>query len=606
METGIGIMNNLSKIKTITSFLCLISLLLSSLAVSGQATVATESCYSAYQLKQKLLLSVVLGDSIQKQNIHLEMDVHAREVETSQEFLVKLERQKKYSPENVRSYVILLMPRKNKVNGVNSEFAQRYQHPFLANVDELSGELIDIVSTTNEKNIVKEYLGYFDLFQYSTNDGHYRYRNGNGNYNAQIEYPKSETNSLSKTNRGYLDSNKFKILQNNTLIQLTPSDIGNHCFYQSARVTEVFTNTLTKDSYMKGDASISITIDNKTKLPEEHFFHSLTNDLTQWPTYNREEKLTRRQAFKRLPVLFSQLQFLVDDKTAFLTLFKTEKALWPYLADFMTQEGSDSALVNRVIWSLNRINTTESVSSLLKVTMSELPSKNVYRSILAMITSSAEIDPQSIDDLKNYLSDFKYAEETSQEALLLLRSLGAMAKHRSQHSPMQSEEIKQYLYTQLTGAGNQFKSSLYESIGALGNSIDREGVELLMHGLSEQQTAVKDSAINALTKIPYQKNNSDLYIAKLETELHSTTKNKLIELLGKTDKEDTLVKDKLLDIVNEPNNFSQSKNSIASLKKIGFEFSDSEIQILESRLRTETDKSSQTKLASLILKHRRR
>jgi len=598
-------MNSIFKIDIIASLVGLTILMTSHTSVVAQDVIPTNKCYSVYQIEQKLALSVVLGDSIQKQNIYLKMDVHIREVATSLEFISKLNKQNQHSLENIRSYVMLLKPLQNNVNGVARDFVQRHLHPFLVNVDTRTGELIEIESTTDEKTVIKEYLGYFDLFQYAKNDGDYRYRNGNGHYKAHLTYSNDSNNTLTKTNTGYLDSNKLKLKRNSTLIEFSQTGANNDCFYQTANATEMFTNNLTKGAYMKGDASISISVNNETRLPSEHFFLSLTSDISEWPSFNQETKLTPQQAFERLPALFHQLQFLVDDKMAFLALFKDEKSLWPFLTDFMTQENSNSKLVNRVIWSLSRINSTESVSSLLKVSMSKLPSKNIYRSILAMITSSAEINQQGIDELKDYLSNLKHSEENSQESMLLLRSLGALAKQRSQHYPMQSQEIRQYLYTHAGGSSEQFKSSLYESIGAMGKSIDREGVELIMKGLSEKSTSVKDSAINALTKIPYQKNYGDLYIAELESELYSTTKEKLIELLGKTDKKDSLVKNKLLSIVNDSNTFSINKKSIASLKQVGFEFNDNEIKILESRLRKETDKSNQIKLASLILKQRR-
>jgi len=593
--------------------LSLTILLTSQIAIANQETTIdqkntlTNACYSAYQLKQKLSLSVVLGDSTERQNIQSNVDIHIREVVTSPSFLSKIKNQKSHLPKNVRSFVMLLKPQQNKVDGIVKAFSGKYQHPFLVNLDKSTGALINIESTTNERAIIKEYLGYFDLFQYSNKAGSYRYRNGNGHYKAKIDYAENSGQSITKINEGYItEGTRIEIKQSLTFMEFDQRSSEPECFYRKAHINETFTNILAKKSYIKGSADIKISANRQRALPSQHFFYALTSNLSEWPSFNQQVKLTQPQVFERLPKLLSKLQLLIDDKPAFLVAMKAEKELWPFLADFMTNEFSDSKLVNKIIWSLNRINTTSSVSSLLKVSMSELPSENVYRSILALITSSAEINEQGIVDLKNYLTDLKYSDSSSEDAMLLLRSLGALANHRNQHAPLQSQEIKQYLYSHIEGASEQFKSSIYESIGAMGKSIDRQGVEVLMQGLNEEELKVKNSAINALTKIPYQRSYSDIYVSMLDSKLHATSKEKIIELLGRADQSDVIVKDKLLTIVDEPSTPAQKRQSITSLKQVGFKFSDYEIEILESRLRKETDRSSQKKLASLILKYRRK
>ena len=76
-----------------------------------------------------------------------------------------------------------------------------------------------------------------------------------------------------------------------------------------------------------------------------------------------------------------------------------------------------------------------------------------------------------------------------------------------------------------------------------------------------------------------------------------------VDVLGRTDKTDLEVKHKLLSILSD----QKLKNkSLRSLKKIDYAFQGDEIQLLESRLRQETETSNQRLLASLILKHRRK
>jgi hypothetical protein len=572
---------------------------------ASNLTKQSLSCYSAYQLEQDLTMSLRFGDTTQMKNIDLEMEVHVRSIENSRELFSTASQLDEMAHENVRSYVFFLKPSENTIEGHSKSLADKYQHPFLVTVDHHSGELIEIKSTSPDKAMLKEYLGYFDLFQYSQDTGSFRYRNGNGYYQAQVNNIVGTDHTLEKSNEGYLNNDQLTVKTSKTLMKFDQAQNHTNCFYQSANTTEVFTNRIAKGSFLKGDTQINLMLNNAIELEKSHYFHSLSNDLSQWPSFQQEIKLTQRQAFERLNVIYRQLQSVKDDKLAFLALLKEEQATWPYLTEFMTQENSSSEFINRVIWSLNRINSTASVSSLLRVSMSDLPAKSVYRSILTLITSSAEIDRQAIEDLKIHLADSKHSESSSNEQLFLLRSLGALANQRSQIAPLQSQELKQFLYDNVEGAAEQFKASSYESIGALGASIDKQGVQLLINGLNEEHTMVKNSALNALSKIPYQREYSALYVNQLDSEQQSSTREQLIELLGKADKDDSLVKRQLLKIVEGQGAQSHKQKSISSLKKIEFEYNDEEIKILESRLRKETDKSSQAKLASLILKHRR-
>ncbi|MBV1907937.1 MAG: hypothetical protein KUG78_01365 [Kangiellaceae bacterium] len=564
----------------------------------------SDRCYSVYHLKQKLRLEVVFGESAQKQYINSNFDIHVREIEPQLDNVA--DSSQSDLEKNIDTFVFLIKPKKTGSLNLTKEYVDKYQHPFLVNFDSGTGELISIDSTAQDTGLKKEFLGYVDLFQYTEKEGSYAYRNGNGNYNASVSHANGSGQRLNKINQGYTDDNSaLTVNRSEFSIVLEESSDTRACFYHSAKGDDLFTSSMGKSAYVRGKGSVEISVTNSSQLPLGHYFYSLTSDLTQWPTYSAESRISEEQAFALLPDFIIQLQSLIDDKAAFAKMMKSKKHLWPFLADFMADNSTNFNLANRVIWSLNHINSTESISALLKVTMSDLPDKSVYRSIVTLITTSAAIDEDGIEQLTGYLTEMKFSDDSSQHSLLLLRTLGALAKHRSQYSPNQAAQIKQYLYNNIEGASDQFKASIYDSIGAMGETVDREGIELLVNGLAGESITTKNAAINALEKLPYQKDNSDLYISEFDRNQDSGTKSKLIALLGNTSHDDVLAKDKLLSIVGGTTAAEYKRTSITSLDRVKFDYGSDEIEILKSHLRRETDKSTVKKLARLVLKYQR-
>lgn len=592
----------------------LMTLMLSLQMVSAQASEerisnTNTSCYSSYHFKQKMALSVNFDSSIQQQKTYVDMDIHVREIAVSDKTRTLLKNESE--PDDIRSFVILVNSNLNKVNGVEVDMSEHYRHPFLVFIDKDSGKLLDLKTTDEDSEIRQQYLSFFDLFQYSERIGKYQYRNSNGWYQAKITRTEKHPAQLTRENIGYLDTDK----ENNrtqqhqqSLLAITMDDTQTECFYRKAEGEEVFNRILTKKAFVKGNAKITIEADLTRALPPKHFFYTLTDELTTWPVFDKVEtaSMTQKEAFIKLLVLLTDLSSLTLDRSKFIQAMLADKKVWPYLSEYIqTHEISDELSV-KLFWSLDRIDTVESVNALAKLVTSSLSDRDLFRAVMALGSTSASFDKASVELLKNHMLTISSTGAYRDDDITFIRMLGAMADNRSTKDPVQSNDLKQFLYSQAGVSNETVNAAVIDAIGNLKDSIDIEGEEILMQGLSEESDNIRLAAISAFTRVPYNAANSKVFIDQLNTENSINIKSRLIEVMGRTDNNDYEIKQQLLSLVNDSSSHKLQNKSLSSLKKINYVFEDVDIKILESRLRQETDKANQRLLAALILKHRRK
>lgn len=576
---------------------------------SNVSSNKNEYCYSAYNLQQQLDLTVNFGASTQHQKTKVDVDLHVREIPVSAENQNSL-KSKKGKLRELRSYVVFVRPNRSNVNGVDMDRSKHYRHPFLVIVDAGTGEILDLKSTSKTQSVLDEYFSFFDLFQYSKKQGEYHYRNGNGFYLADINYASNNNSeaSLIKKNHGYLNtSNKNKstlqVKDNLFFMQLAKSQT--ECFYKKAKGNESFKSNLSKEAYVEGRAKIIIESDLTRALPGTHFFYTLTDDLKLWPSYKQLDRITKKEAFAKLPFLMARLSSSTEDDSKFLKEMLADISLWPYLAEYILQNELSDELSIQLFWALDRIDTTESVSALVSLVTSPLSARDHLRSVLALGSTSASFDDRGITALKEHMANYSNPGFYQSKNLTFVRMLGAMASNRNITEPMQSSEIKEYLYSQAGVFDESVNAAVIDAIGNLKDSIDSEGETILLQGVTEGSNKVRQSAASAFKRVPYKSEYSDVFIEQLANESSMEIKYALVDVMGRTDNTDGRIKHQLLSLLKNSSSPTLKNKSLGSLKKVGYIFQDSEITLLESQLRYETDRSNQKILASLILKHRR-
>ncbi len=574
--------------------------------LSANAGMQTDSvnkntlCYSAYHLEQDLNLRVNFGESVEQQKTKVDVDLHVREIAVTNNMYSNVSKLTS-GRAGLRSYLFLVSPNSSKTNGVVMDMKSRYQHPFVVVVDRVSGELLDISSTVADEIVLNEYRSFYDIFQYSRKTGEYRYRNGNGWYQAVIE---GEGEYRVKKNLGYVDNSNDANLQiEESYLAITIDKSLQECFYKEGEGKEKFKSVMSVKAFVDADSSFTVEADSNRALPTSHYFYSLTGDFSTWPGFEKEVNvISRDKALEKLPAFMDTLSLMTEDDDLFLKMLIQEKNLWQYLSENIMEYGLSDDLSKKLFWALDRIDTEASVSALAILTTSPLSARDHYRAVLALGSTNAAFDQNSVDILISHLSNFSNPEYAQPENLTFVRMLGAMASQRSMTDPQHSAEIKDFLYSQVGSFDDNTNAAVIDAIGNLKGTIDVEGESILSNQLSSSSDVERLSAASAFKRIPFNSDNNEMMLDKLTAERNYEIKNVILDVLAKSNKSDNHVKHKLISVLD---NNKLRHSALKSMKQIGYDYQGEEIQVLEKTLRNEKNSANQRLLASMILKNRR-
>lgn len=588
-------------LKNIIKALPLLLVAMSANAVEQAAPLnQNRLCYSAYHLQQNLNLLVNFGDNIEQQKTKMDINLHVREIPiTDNKYL-----QKKLTNEdkNLRSYVFLINPNSSKTNGIKMDIKSRYQHPFIVVVDGVSGELLNIHSTVDNADILNEYRSFYDIFQYSETVGKYRYQNANGWYQAAIE---DNGEYLVKQNLGYLENNHngTNLHIEKSYLTITRNKTENNCFYHKAKGEENFKSVLSLKAFVDGNTSFTVNADTNRALPASHYFYSLSSDLLTWPRLeDKTPVLSLTEAKQKTLVLMQHLSLTLEDDDLFLKTLKQEKNLWQYLSENIIEHGLSDELSKKLFWALDRIDTKESVSTLAKLVTSPLTARDHYRAVLALGSTNAAFDQNSVARLTNHLSHFINPEYSAPKNLTFVRMLGAMASQRNVTDPQHSADIRDFLYSQVGSFDNHVNAAVIDAIGNLKGAINAEGETILSNQLQHGSNTERLSAASAFKRIPFNADNNDVLLEQLTLENHHETKKVILDVLGKSSKSNNQIKQTLISVLG---NNKLKQNALKSMKNIGYDYQRGDIKVLEENLRDEKNSVNQRLLATMILKHRR-
>jgi len=204
--------------------------------------------------------------------------------------------------------------------------------------------------------------------------------------------------------------------------------------------------------------------------------------------------------------------------------------------------------------------------------------------------------------LISHLSNFNNPEYSQPENLTFVRMLGAMASQRNMTDPQHSAEIRDFLYSQVGSFDNNTNAAIIDAIGNLKGTINTEGENILTSQLSYGSDVERLAAASAFKRIPFNPDNNQVMLEQLTAESNYEIQNVMLDVLGKSNKTDDRVKQKLITVLD---NKKLKKNALKSMKRIGYDFPGEDIQVLEKKLANETDAVNQRLLASMILRHRR-
>ncbi len=585
-------------------FIFLIFLHVSSvMATVKEGMTQLNYCYSPYLLSQDVDLSLKFGEAVQKQKVSIKFELHIREVSISNSVSYK-KKNSGIETKELRAFIFLVKADQGKVDNQQTAInATRYKHPFLVVIDARTGELLDLKSSTENKQLLKEYRSFYDYFQYTKDSGTYRYVNENGLYQATIhvqkpKFEKQKTVVLHKVNKGYVKGNNTLVIKD-SLLEITIDETADNCFYSKATGKEHIINTFTPKTTITSQLKLLIKLDEKRKLPITDTFFTLGTNIDQWPSMDKVAiKLSLKEALKQLPGYISKLTAQVLNDKNFLDVLRSKSELWPFLAEYIREKGIDNATSRQLFWALDRIDSTASVATIVGLATSPLDERELFRAAVALGSTTAPLDNESMEKIQKHLLTADELQDKPTSYLAFVRMLGAVADGRQISAPLQNIKIKDFIYSQVNMHDDDVEAAIYDAIGNLGSSIDNKGRELLFNGFNEPSEKIKLAAVSAFKRIPYEKKYSSKFIQQFDQESNPQVKNTIIEIFSNTQRTDLVVKKHLMMSLNDQR---YSKAALTSLKAINYNLAGNEIRKLENNLQRETNPSKQKLLAHLIL-----
>lgn len=563
----------------------------------AQASEALKGvCYTAYQLEQEILLTSTFASTVKTNRVKFNNQIHVKEVPVPDAIQNNIELLPSYSA--AKSFIFLVSSPNSGADGV-ADFAP----PFLVVVEQATGKLISLESNIDDSTVQNQNLNYYDLFQYSNTSGKFQYRNANGEYLSDIKLD-LDTNEIQKKNKRYLpslSSANITILDSQLVYKLEQNE--DHCFFKSAVGTDVISHSLTSDTLIDVDASINVHVDPDLALDDGHFFHQLSNDTSQWPTTNKNVKtISRIEALERLPNFINILSMLTDNKDDFFEGVARQALLWPYLSEYLLSQTIPDDVSRLLFLSLDRLDSPVSVSALTQLAISHLNPKDAFRVSIALGSTDATIDDESLNNLLRHVSELDSLAELPSEQLVLIRMLGAMTQSRLNKNPLQSGKIKQFIYSQVDSQTPEKQLAVIDAIGNLGNAIDSTGQAILLEKASAASPDQRRAAAAAFARLPYEVAMEPAIIERMNQETDTQVQQAWLQVLSNADSSNLAIKAQLIDRIKHKQLGTQA---LMSLKTIDYRYSNDEIHKFELTLKNESNPQRQQLLASLILKHRR-
>ncbi len=572
---------------------------------SEAASTANNDCYSAYAMEQSIDLSINFGLAMERRKTNVASTIHVRKIMLSSSTIQQYE---KLSTGDVHAYLFLLEPVSMNSNGISLDSAGRYDHPFLSIVDSDNGKLIDLLSSSVDQKVIKEYLAFYDLFQYSESEGEYTYRNGNGSYQATIEKGRKSNSAMSilKSNDGYVSLDEsaapnIDILSSGWTLSIDSQ--SQDCFYTSAVGSESFESELSGLSMIAGSTTVNLASTPSLRLTPSHFFHTLTDDLTLWPRHAPTKSTSLTEAMIELPFAVTKLSAFIDNDKKFLEALAQEQALWPYLFDYIAQHGITDELSKQLFWGLDRIDTKASVHALTKLAAGELNRRDHFRAVVALSSTSAPLNEAGIDLLKGRFTTNLVNLDPTSDALIMPRMMGAVAHRRLQTDPSSAADIREFLYTQVGTSTDTGNSAVISAIGNLKDGIDSTGEQILLEQLAVGSVSVRHSAASAFNRIPFNVENSAKLLDQTRIETNRMVQVELIKNLGRAPADDVEVKNTLIELSGHAH---LSEAALGALQRLDPRLEPNDIEVLSTTLSQTDVIATQKILATLILKNRKR
>lgn len=508
-------------------------------------TLFAQECYQPYSYNDYHKVQTRLDDNIIDENSTLTANLHIRHLDS-----------------NTTHHSIIWFEKgiveKDKIE------IESIHAPFMIKRSQDGFEVEALYSLSKDRKLHQKLLAIIDVMQFSAKNGIQHFKNASG----VVEV------NQSKTKQGY-EVRWLKQL-NDSDIQYTDVTINITLDSNCSMIQKV---TSTQQSKLLGFITNSYLIDNRhlsitksdTRLPKEHWFRQLDNNLSRWKIGSNQSKLSLKEALAQFESKHQQMINLIHDRKAFIAWMQANMDFLELLPQLLESVELDNDVSMNLFAKLGYLNSVQSSKILAKVTLNEnINETQRFRSLMGLKNTSAPLDEALLDEFLAYGLDANNGEDWLKNAAGMLT--GALAKERIIRAPEQTERINEALLNVIHT--QEDKRVVMAAIGNLGEGANEEVIKAVddVVTTSDDYKARKASA-QAIEKLNRTELDSKSFEKLILKEDNSDTKAQLIKasVATKDLSTNTTLRDEYLHLADSGNVIQSNRlASLMALDKSGY------------------------------------
>lgn len=439
----------------------------------------------------------------------------------------------------------------------------------------------EIYTLSKDKTLHQQLLSIIDIMQFDNKIGRHIFKNGSG----VVEV------NQTLIDRGY----SIGLIR-----QINNSDIVYNDAYSNIILDKncsIWDSVLSKhNSKLLGFMPNSYLIDRRTlhidkspqKLPTNHWFFSLSDDLTKWDIGKKTTTLSLKDALLQFETKHQEMMALINKREEFIQWINNNMDFLAHLDKLLESMKFDNRVSMNLFSKLGLLNSVDSSRILAKVTLNEnINETERFRGLMGLKNTSAPLDDAILDDLLDYGLNPNNGEDFLKNATGML--MGALAKERINRSPTQTQRINEELLYAISTHDD--KRVVMAAVGNMGDGASDEVVRAIGDVVSTSDDyKARMSSAAAIEKLNRTDLDSKTFQDLINKEQNSDTKAQLIKatVATKDFNSNQELKEEFLELADNSKVIQSNRMaSLIALDKSGYGKTPKEKKIIRKMMRGE-------------------
>ncbi len=397
--------------------------------------------------------------------------------------------------------------------------------PFLVirSHDKKEFQIQELKSLSKDKRVYQKLWGLIDLLQFKGKDGFYKFHNAtdtvevmqkNTNGIYSIKHLKQYDNNNNKYDIKYISSDINIFMDKNSSIwnKITAKE--------KIRVHIDLIKTSILD---KREFSMSL---NDKGLPKDHWFFSLSTDITSWKFKKKRNPVSLIGALANYEKNHKEMLSIFNDNGKFQKWVEEHMNFLQYLSTMLESKTLDNEVSKALFAKLGYVDSWQSTQILSQVLLNDkLNNTERFRSLMGFKNTSAPLDDDLLNGIIEYGLFSTQGNDMIQNATGML--IGTLARERIERVPEQYEQLSEAIINAINYSRNKVVA-----LNAAGNMLQTASSEVIQTVdnilMNDTDTLNRQKSAEALTRIGKSNLETTSFQQLINKENNSDTVSQLI------------------------------------------------------------------------------